>query len=116
MARRRRLSWSCSKSMASGRRAPNSTRARCVQKAYLHGSNTGPKAVCAESEQLVSVRLTTTKDALTAVKKQLGAEVKKTQEAQLAAKMAAEKAEKAQKDFETIHRRMSMASQPPVSK
>ena len=49
--------------------------------------------MCAESEQLVSVRLTTTKDALTAVKKQLGAEVKKTQEAQLAAKMAAEKAE-----------------------
>ena len=49
--------------------------------------------LCAESEQLVAARLSMAKEVLKAVKKQLGAEVKKREEAQQAAKMAAEKAE-----------------------
>ena len=49
--------------------------------------------LCAESEQLVTARLSMAQEVLKAVKKQLGAEIKKSEEAQRAAKTAAEKAE-----------------------
>ena len=39
--------------------------------------------LCAESEQLVTARLSMAQEVLKAVKKQLGAEVKKTQEAHI---------------------------------
>ena len=57
------------------------------------GSNTGPNAVRRESEQLVAARLAMAKEVLKAVKRQLGAEIEKTKEAQRAAKMAADEAE-----------------------
>ena len=49
--------------------------------------------LCAESEQLVTARLSMAQEVLKAVKKQLGAEIKKSEEAQRAAKTAAENAE-----------------------
>ena len=49
--------------------------------------------LCAESEQLVAARLSMAQEVLKAVKKQLGAEIKKSEEAQRAAKTAAKNAE-----------------------